>query len=475
MKKHVVVEKQNNEFLRRHNVRRNKRLIKMFSILTVTSLFAVSLPSVAIGHASDICLQVPVEQTLPDADSLGHGQFIELKYSDNESSKSVISESTFMIVEQVDRDGISIEMLDESAFEETDDQMYVLAETLAVHESPDSNSPVIGYLAYGTCVNRIGQGSSWSSIQFGFFGESDDSGMLLQTGYVLTDKLTFEAIATPTPTPTPKSDKKVSPTPTVTPVPGNKEPSPTPTPIPETPMNGTFYSTGDVNVRSGPGTSYSVVRKLSTNEQVEVTAKTSNNWYKIGEGQYVKATLLSAEPVINPATPTPVPPTPAPANPDPTDPDPVPVEPLPGDTTPTPTPVPQPTPSPAPAPIDIPDPGSVDLITYARAFIGVPYVYTGASPSGFDCSGFVMYVYAHYYGISLPHQSASIATMGTDVSNQELQVGDVICHDYNSDGRVDHVSLYCGGGVVIHASTSRGGIVEDYIPMGCVVCVRRFF
>ena len=226
-------------------------------------------------------------------------------------------------------------------------------------------------------------------------------------------------------------------------------------------MSGTFYSNGEVNVRSGPSTDDSIVRKLVRDDSVTVVAKTSNGWYKLSDGGYVRADLVRAnletsdpsdkEESTSPTTTRPNSKVEEPSEPSAT-----------------------PTPAPAPSKRSIPDPGSCDLLTYARAFIGIPYVYTGASLQGLDCSGFVMYVYARYYGISLPHQSASIAKMGTDVTNQELKPGDVICHDYDGNGRVDHVSLYCGSGVVIHASTSNGGIVEDHIPMSCVVSVRRF-
>ena len=214
-------------------------------------------------------------------------------------------------------------------------------------------------------------------------------------------------------------------------------------------------------MRSGPSTDYSITRKLVKNDSVSVVARTSNGWFKLSDGGYVRADLVSSEPISSePSTkeePSATTTRPSTGGDEPSEPS-----------------ENKATPTPAPVKREIPNPSSCDLLTYASAFIGIPYVYTGASLQGLDCSGFVMYVYARYYGISLPHQSASIATMGTDVTNQELKAGDVICHDYDGNGRVDHVSLYCGNGVVIHASTSRGGIIKDYIPMSCVVTVRRF-
>ena len=102
------------------------------------------------------------------------------------------------------------------------------------------------------------------------------------------------------------------------------------------------------------------------------------------------------------------------------------------------------------------------------------YTYTGASPSGFDCSGFVSYVYSNYYGISLPHQSNSISQQGTAINASDVAVGDVICYDYTGDGVVDHVALYVGGGSIIHASSSHDAVVQASLDTTHVTTIRRF-
>ena len=85
------------------------------------------------------------------------------------------------------------------------------------------------------------------------------------------------------------------------------------------------------------------------------------------------------------------------------------------------------------------------VVGIAMQFLGVPYVWGGASPSGFDCSGFSMYVYAQV-GVSLPHHAASQYGMGTPVSRDQLQAGDLVF--FNGLG---HMGIYIGGGQFIHA------------------------
>jgi peptidoglycan DL-endopeptidase CwlO len=85
------------------------------------------------------------------------------------------------------------------------------------------------------------------------------------------------------------------------------------------------------------------------------------------------------------------------------------------------------------------------VVGIAMQYLGVPYVWGGASPSGFDCSGFVMYVFARA-GISLPHNAAAQYGYGSPVSRSELAPGDLVFFD-----GLGHVGIYIGGNQFIHA------------------------
>jgi len=86
------------------------------------------------------------------------------------------------------------------------------------------------------------------------------------------------------------------------------------------------------------------------------------------------------------------------------------------------------------------------VVGIAMQYLGTPYVWGGASPSGFDCSGFAMYVYAQV-GISLPHNAAmQYNSVGVPVSRDDLQPGDLVFFD-----GLGHMGIYIGGGQFIHA------------------------
>ena len=190
---------------------------------------------------------------------------------------------------------------------------------------------------------------------------------------------------------------------------------------PDTNQGTTKYvnATVGLNVRSGPGTSYSKLGKLSYKEKVTVLS-TSNGWSKInynGKTGYVDSSYLQST--------------------------------VPGSTSSN-------------------TGGTVsnkvsDVIAYAKAQLGKPYVWGAQGPNSFDCSGFTYYVFKNKAVITLPRNSSAQSTYGKYVKKSELRAGDLVFFDTNgaNNGAVSHVGLYIGDGKMIHASYSQKKIVID--------------
>jgi peptidoglycan DL-endopeptidase CwlO len=105
----------------------------------------------------------------------------------------------------------------------------------------------------------------------------------------------------------------------------------------------------------------------------------------------------------------------------------------------------------------IPPSSHEGVVGVALSYVGVPYVWGGSTPSGFDCSGLVMYAYAQL-GVSLPHSSYAMWNMGVPVPEDQLQPGDLVF--FNGLG---HVGLYVGGGYFVHAPHT--GTVVQVSPL----------
>jgi cell wall-associated NlpC family hydrolase len=120
----------------------------------------------------------------------------------------------------------------------------------------------------------------------------------------------------------------------------------------------------------------------------------------------------------------------------------------------TPTATTTPTTTTPPVPTIPAGPGHPEAATIALRYLGIPYLWGGASPAtGFDCSGLVMYVYAQL-GISLPHYAAAQYQLGTPVDRSQLQPGDLVFFD-----ALDHVGIYIGNGQFVHAPQT-GDVVK---------------
>jgi len=160
-----------------------------------------------------------------------------------------------------------------------------------------------------------------------------------------------------------------------------------------------------VNVRSRPTTSSAVIAKYRKNTKVEIFEK-SGNWYRvsIGEDRYgwMSADWVKVKETVSR--------------------------------------------------------GQADrqaIVEYAKTLLGVKYVYGGETPKGFDCSGFVRYVFKHF-GISLERTCRDQARGGKPVKKSELKPGDLVFFDTNDDNGklndISHVGIYIGDGKFIHAS-----------------------
>ena len=174
----------------------------------------------------------------------------------------------------------------------------------------------------------------------------------------------------------------------------------------------------DVRMRAAAGTDSEIVRVTTYGESVEILG-VDGEWYKVSAGGktgYIRGDYVSFT---------------------------------------------EPDPSQAPAAGSIGE----QIVAFAEQFLGTPYVWAGSSPSGFDCSGFVSYVFKNF-GYTVNRTAASMYTNGVAVDKSELQISDAVFFASSSES-IGHVGIYIGDGEFIHSSSGCGyvtisGLDESY-------------
>ncbi|HEU4324395.1 MAG TPA: SH3 domain-containing protein [Roseiflexaceae bacterium] len=129
--------------------------------------------------------------------------------------------------------------------------------------------------------------------------------------------------------------------------------------------------------------------------------------------------------------------------------------------------------SPAPAPAPAPPPpvlagGSSEILSFALQFVGVPYVWGGESPKGFDCSGFTRYVYRQF-GVNLPHSAEGqfSTRYGAIISSaSDLRPGDLVFFVNTYKRGISHVGIYAGDGMVLQALSPGRGLAAVSMNTG---------
>lgn len=277
--------------------------------------------------------------------------------------------------------------------------------TINVRSGPDTSYSRVAMVSEGKRVTLLAEEGGWFKVSFGG-----------QTGYILGDYLTpddgaLEALVaaeaeTPAAPETPDEPAAEAMAPTSA-VEASSAESASAAEGGEERI--AYIAGGTINVRTGPGTEFDRITMVSTGKKVTILGE-ENGWYLVAFGEtqgYVLGDYVS-------------------------------------DTEP-------------PA-----DGVGAQVASQAAQFLGVPYVYGGASTSGFDCSGFTMWLYKQH-GYSLPHSaSGQYANSGYKVSRSELQPGDLVFFSSpGSGGRINHVAVYVGGGEIIHARYSVGRVYRN--------------
>ncbi|OPX86733.1 MAG: Murein DD-endopeptidase MepS/Murein LD-carboxypeptidase precursor [Pelotomaculum sp. PtaB.Bin104] len=98
------------------------------------------------------------------------------------------------------------------------------------------------------------------------------------------------------------------------------------------------------------------------------------------------------------------------------------------------------------------------ILDYAKSFIGVPYRYGGTTPKGFDCSGYVQYVFGNF-GIDLPRTAVEQYNFGWGINAKDARPGDIVA--FRAGGTISHTGIYLGGSNFISSTSSSGVMIAS--------------
>jgi len=104
-----------------------------------------------------------------------------------------------------------------------------------------------------------------------------------------------------------------------------------------------------------------------------------------------------------------------------------------------------------------PDPGT-EVADLAQQYVGSPYRWGGTSPAGFDCTGFVLWVYSQF-GVAMPHNEAGELASGAPVASDDLQPGDILVFANTYRRGLSHAGIYLGDGRFVHAADESHGVM----------------
>lgn len=321
-------------------------------------------------------------------------------------------------------------------FVPTTTDYYVTADGLNIRSGAGAAFDVVNTISHGDKVQVTGTENGWFKVTYNG-----------QTGYINKKYVSQTPIEVAKATVktevsnTPATQTKTNSTQTVQTKPAVKEQTMA--------VRDYYVTTSSLNVRSGAGTKFDAIGSVSLGDKVQVTGS-ENGWFKItynGQTGYIGQNFVSETKVEASAQAQ----SPAPAQ--------VQASPAPAKTE-TAAPAQSQAPAPAPAKAQTPAPAQSQatpssnvsaLLSYAKSLAGTPYVYGGSTPNGFDCSGFIYYVYKHF-GFSFGRQSAN-SYWNSFTKTNNPQPGDFVYFQgtYNTSG-ASHMGIYLGNGSFISAS-----------------------